>query len=141
MLTALLGTMAFFSCKKEAAGHNFKNDLSEVKGSLEGKKLIGSITAVTEDNESALIFNNGNELVIIGIPKSESLDAGTIKFAELIVSKYGVIIKDVSKNEVWLLANNDEESKRKFESVRAFFPDAKHNATIFDLIEINTGQE
>jgi hypothetical protein len=140
ILTTLLCVLAFFSCKKEDATHA-KKDLNEVTASLGGTKLTGSITIVTEGNESAIMFNNPDKLVIIGLAESESFRAGTMNSAELIVSRYGVIVKDESKNEVWLLANNDEESKSKFEYVRTFLPKAKYTATIFNIMEINTGKE
>ena len=140
IITALWCMLAFFSCKKEDADNYSKKDSNEVAVSLEGTKLTGSITIVTEDNESAIMFDNSDKLVIIGLAESESLRAGTINSAELIVSKYGVMVKDVAKNEVWLLANNDEESKRKFEYVRTLLPNAKYSSTVFNIMEINTGK-
>lgn len=141
LLTTLLCALTFFSCKKEAVNHASTNDLAAVARNLEGTKLTGSITVVTEENESAILFNNADKLVVIGTPKSNSLYAGTIASAELIASKYGVVVKDVSKNKVWLLANGDEESKRKFEAIRASFPQAHYQATLFNVIEINTEKE
>lgn len=140
ILTTLLYALAFFSCKKEDANHS-KKDLNEVAASLGGTKLTGSITIVTEGNESAIVFNSTDKLVIISLQESESLRAGTINSAELIISRYGVMVKDVAKNEVWLLSNNDKESKTKFEHARSLFSNAKFNATLFNVMEINTGKE
>jgi len=127
ILTSLLCVLTFFSCKKEATDHYSKNDLNKATTKLNGTKFIGNITTVTEGDEAALVFSSANKLVIVGLAESGILHTGEIKLAELIVSKYGVVVKDVSKNEVWLLANNDEESKRKFEHVRAIFPNGKYN--------------
>ena len=140
LIMALLCTLTF-SCKKEAGSHAATNDLAAAARNLEGTQLTGSITVVKEEGESALLFNNANKLVVVGLPECNSLPAGTIEPAELIVSKYGVVAKDVVKNKVWLLANRDEPSKRKFESIRAPFPNANYLATVFNIIEINTGKE
>jgi hypothetical protein len=137
-LAVFLSALAFFSCRKEATGHDSKNDLSEAVMSLSGKKLVGSATIVVEGNESAIVFNNENKLVIIGISKGKPFDTGAINAAELVVSKYGVVVKDISKGAVWLLVNNDDESERKFASLRRFFPSANYSAAVFDVMEINT---
>lgn len=141
ILAAIVCGLAFSSCRKEAVDSPSKNNMTIAAGTLEGTKLTGSIAVVTEDDESAIIFNNADKLVIIGIPKTKRLYTGTIELAELIVSKYGAVVKDVSNNEVWLLPNDDEESSRKFEHVRASLPGANYKTTISGFIEINTGKE
>ena len=141
LLFTLLCAVAFFSCKKEVAGHSSRNDLTVAASTLESTKRTGSITVVTEKGESAFVFESAEKLVVIVVPESPSLPSGTMKPAELIVSKYGVVVKDVSQNKVWLQANGDAESKGKFDALSASFPTAHYGATILDLVEINTGKE
>jgi hypothetical protein len=140
MITAVIAVMFLFSCKKSSVEKvSVKNDMVTAAKMIDGAVLSGTITSESDENEVALNYNNGNKLILITkIADAESININNMQSAEVITSKYGVIIKDVSTNKVFLLANNDLESIKKFEAVQSLFDKNFESATIFGITIVNS---
>ncbi len=140
MITAVIAVMFLFSCKKSSVENvSQKNDMITAAKMIDGTALSGTITSESDENEVALNYNNGNKFILITkIADAESININNMQSAEVITSKYGVIIKDVSTNKVFLLVNNDLESIKKFEAVQSLFDKNFESATIFGITIVNS---
>ena len=129
----------FFSCKKNADAIAPSNDnMDNIAKIIDGNALEGSIAKNSDENGMAIVFNRGSKYVLIEkIPGMPSGDVSSIQSAVLITSKYGVIVKDITNNKVWLLANNDEESLQKFELIKQQLHSSYVSITIFGTTIIN----
>src|SRR5215831_17290208 len=119
-----LGAMVFlFSCKKDLVNRAYsKNDIAEATRVLAGELITGNITSESDKNELALNYNNNNKIILIDkLTNTECPDIGDIKSAEVMISNYGIIIKDLSLNKTFLFMNNDEKSIEKFKSIQLLF--------------------
>jgi hypothetical protein len=129
------------SCKKNAdtVAAPAGNDIQAAAGILNGETLSGNIvTGQGGDNNLVIVFNRGHKYVLIQkIPGIPCETEGEIKSAEMVTSKYGVMIKDDMANKVWLFANNDKESQQKFESVKKQLSGSYVTATVFGTTIIN----
>ena len=65
------------------------------------------------------------------------VNISSIQSAEIINSKYGLILKDAGNNSVFLLSNNDPESMKMFERVKPFFGNIIQSATVFGVAVVN----
>ncbi len=140
MITAVIAVTFLFSCKKNSDENvAVKNDMVTAAKMIDGAVLAGTITSESDESEVALNYNNGNRFILITkIADAESINIDNMQSAEVITSKYGVIIKDVSTNKVFLLANNDLESIKKFEAVQSLFDKNFQSATIFGITIVNS---
>lgn len=140
MITAVLAVMFLFSCKKSSVENvSVKNDMTTAAKMIDGIVFSGTITSESDESEVALNYNNGNKFILImKIPYAESFNINNMQSAEVITSKYGVILKDLSTNKVFLLANNDLESIKKFEAVQSLFDKISQSATIFGTTIVNS---
>jgi hypothetical protein len=139
MVTAVIAIMLLSSCKKNSVENAaVKNDMVTAAKMIDGAVLSGTITSESDESEVALNYNNGNKFILIAkIAGAESIHINNMQSAELITSKYGVIIKNVSTDKVFLLANNDSESIKKFKAVRSLFDKNFQSATIFGITIVN----
>ena len=140
MATAVIAVMLLFSCKKSSVEDiSVKNDMTTAAKMIDGTILSGTITSESDESEVALNYNNGNKFILITkITDAESININNMQSAEVITSKYGVIIKNVSTNKVFLLANNDSESIKKFKALQSLFDKNFQSATIFGTTIINS---
>ena len=113
------------SCKKNETGITTPvssvatDDMGSIAKMMDGDALTGNIAGTADDNSISLVFNKGSRYILIEkIPGMPGVDVNAVDRAVLITSKYGVIVKDVTANKVWLLANNDDESQQKFEAIK-----------------------
>ena len=105
---------------------------------LDGTVLSGNVTTESNENEIALNYNNGNKFILIEkIQGTERISINSIQSAEVITSKYGVILKDLSNNKIFLLTNNDSESLKMFEQVKSLFGKNLQSATVFGVTIVN----
>ena len=139
MITVLVAVMLLFSCKKGAVEPvTVKNDMVEAAKVLDGTVLSGNVTTASNENEIALNYNNGNKFILIEkLPGTEPISINSIQSAEVITSKYGVILKDLSNNKIFLLTNNDSESLKMFEEVKSLFGKNLQSATVFGVTIVN----
>ena len=139
MIIVLVAVMLLFSCKKGSVETvSVKNNMVEAVKVLDGTVLSGNIT--TESNENAIVlnYNNGNKFILIEkIQGTEPISINSIQSAEVITSKYGVILKDLSNNKIFLLTNNDSESLKMFEEVKSLFGKNLQSATVFGVTIVN----
>jgi len=138
MITVLV-VMLLFSCKKGSVETvPVKNDMVEAAKVLDGTVLSGNVTTESNENEIALNCNNGNKCILIEkIQGTEPISINSIQSAEVITSKYGVILKDLSNNKIFLLTNNDSESLKMFEEVKSLFGKNLQSATVFGVTIVN----
>jgi hypothetical protein len=139
MITVLVAIMLLFSCKKGSVEIvSVKNDMAEATKLLGGAVLSGNVTTESNENEIALNYNNGNKFILIEkIQGTEPISINGIKSAEVITSKYGIILKDLSNNKIFLLMNNDSESLKMFEEVKPLFGKNLQSATVFGVTIVN----
>lgn len=139
LTTGILFMVLFFSCKKEDNQiASFKNNMREAANTLDSKVISGTITTESNENEIALNYNNGNKFIVVDkIKNAESFNINSIQSAEIITSEYGVVIKDLTNNKVFLLANNDVKSLKKFETIKSIFANNSQSATIFGVTIVN----
>ncbi len=139
MITALIAAMLLFSCKKSSLETvSVKNDMVEAAKVLGGTVLSGNVTTESNENEIAVNYNNGNKLILIEkIRGSEPITINSILSAQVIISTYGVILKDLSNNKIFFLTNNDSESMKMFEEVKSLFDRNLQSATVFGVTVVN----
>ena len=86
---------------------------------LDSKVISGNIITQSNEGEIALNYNSGGQLILIEKLKGMGfVNIGSIKSAEIITSKFGIILKDAGSNSIFLLANNDAESIKMFERIK-----------------------
>ena len=139
MITVLIAVMLLFSCKKGTVESvTVKDDMVEAAKVLDGMILSGNVTTESNESEIALNCNNGNKFILIEkIQGAEPISINSIQSAEVITSKYGVILKDLSNNKIFLLTNNDAESLKMFEEVKSLFGKNLQCATVFGVTIVN----
>lgn len=139
ILIFLVSTL-FISCKKNipgtaSAGYNM-DKAAKILGT---KKISGSLESISIENELVLNYNKGNRFIFIDkLPGSSGINIAPISSADLIVSDYGVIIKDLNHDKIWLLVNNDEQSARKFEALRSDLIGNYPATKIFGITLVNS---
>ncbi len=139
IITALVAVMFLLSCKKGfVETTSVKNDMAEAAKVLNGKVLSGSVRSETNENEIALNYNNGNKYIFMEkIQDTEPISINSTYLAELITSKYGVVLKDLSNNKIFLLTNNDSKSIKMFEANKSIFARDFQNVVVFGITVVN----
>lgn len=139
MIMVLVSVMLLFSCKKGSVETvSVKNDMVEAAKVLDGTVLSGNVTTESNESEIALNYNNGSKFILIEkLQGTYPININSIQSAEVITSKYGIILKDLSNNKIFLLANNDSESLKMFEEVRSLFGRNLQNTTVFGVTIVN----
>ena len=137
IITILVALLLLSSCKKGSVETvSVKNDMVEAAKILDGTVLSGNVTI--ESSEDEIAFNTGNKFILVGkIQSTEPISINSIQSAEVITSKYGVILKDLSNNKIFLLTNNDSESLKMFEEVKSFFGKNLQSAIVFGVTIVN----
>ncbi len=129
-----------FSCKKNSIDVlPQKNDMSDATKIVDGDLLTGNVTIESDENEVALNYKNGNKFILIAkIPNTPIANITDMQSAEVITSKYGIILKDLSSDKVFFLINNDSESIKRFETVQSLFTTNFQSAKIFGTTIVNS---
>lgn len=140
MITVLIAAVFLLSCKKSSVETvSVKDDMAKAAKVLDGTILSGNIATESDENQIALNYNNGNKFILIEkIQNAEPISINGIQSAEVITSKYGVILKDLSNNKIFLLTNNDSESLKMFEEVKSLFDKTSQSAIVFGVTIVNT---
>jgi hypothetical protein len=70
-----------------------------------------------------LVANSSNEIFFLQNPPAISITAmGDLLHAEMIYSKYGIVIRDTDSDKIWLYPLNDPESREKFNQAKSYLP-------------------
>jgi hypothetical protein len=131
-----------FSCKKPANSDlTSKDDLTKTAALVKGTVLYGSLSSESDDHEVSLTYNDGQKYIILEKLASGANFSANIPSAGLILSKYGVIIKDESKNSYLLLTNNDPTSIEQFKTVESQLSGSVQNSLIYGETLVNADRE
>jgi hypothetical protein len=134
---AIILVIGFLSCKKESSSTVHKYDMAEAARLLNGEQLSGRIAVESSENEVVLNYNKNTYFLIQKLSKDELLDVNSMSSAVIVASKYGLVIRDVTKNTVLLLANNDAESKKRFEAIKPLFGNNSPTVPVFGITIVN----
>jgi hypothetical protein len=120
MVVFSLASGLFISCKKEASrGDPQKTSLNEIASILKARIISGEINAGSDEKKLILSLNNGNRFVIIDkLPHVQTFSVPSVPSGAVLISEFGVVVKNSSNNQTWLMVNNDAESIKKFEEVK-----------------------
>jgi hypothetical protein len=140
-LVAACGVIQF-SCKKPAnSDATAKDDLTETAALVKGKVLYGSITSESDANALNLAYNSGRKYIILQKLAGGPNLSVNIPSAGVILSQYGVVIKDLNKNSYLLFANNDPTSIEQFKTVESQVSGSVQNLLIYGSTIVNNDRE
>ena len=139
MITIVATVLLFCSCKKGSVETvNLNNDMVEAAKLLDGPVLSGNVTTESNETEMVINYNDGNKFILVQkLPSNEQFNINSIKSAEVITSKFGIILKDLINNKIFLLANNDSESLKIFETIKPIFGKNARNTSVFGVTIVN----
>jgi len=142
LLLATTFLMVLMSCKRSADNMNANNTTADdVAKSLDGTILTGNMMMEGDANELMLNYNSGSKIIIISkLKNAEYPNIPNMQAAEIIVSIYGLMLKDATSNQIFLLANNDTESIGKFARVKSILGNRANVVLIFGTTVINNGR-
>jgi hypothetical protein len=137
LLVAVSGL--FISCTKSVEGStDVTKNMDQIARLLGSRTISGSIAAGRSDGELALNYNHGSKIILIDeLAGADHLYVKSMQSADLIISKYGVVILDPSNNTLILMENNDPESIGKFSQVKSLLPAYDDCTRIFGTTVIN----
>ena len=139
MTAILIIVILIFSCKKSSVDSTVKDDMAEAARTWGGEMFSGTITTQGDEEGVVLDYNNGNKIICIeNIKGTEPIRIADIRSAEIITSDYGVILKDVNNNKVFILTTNDPKSAKIAERVKSIFPGNPEAKAIFGVTIIHT---
>ncbi|HMC84610.1 MAG TPA: hypothetical protein VKI61_03760 [Chitinophagaceae bacterium] len=140
-LTILL-LLPVVSCRKnnslqsQASSHN----LLYTAGKLNGVLFSGKLFTQNDEEGMALLCNDGKILIALQkIQSDEITNPGNIEHAEIVYSEFGIIIRDADTNKQWYYIQNDENSKKQFESLEQAV-ERPVTSAIAGTIKINISQ-
>lgn len=141
MAVLFLAGAVVFSCRKNVASETQvarKTQMDEIARLLNGDLRSGSLAGADDENELALDYNNGGQFILVDkLPGAKNIRFRPGSSVELITSRYGIVIRDLGNNKLLLLANNDEESIRRFDAVRSLLQDGYESVMIFGTTLVN----
>jgi hypothetical protein len=131
-----------FSCKKPANNEMMsKDDLAETAALVKGTVLFGSLTGESDADALNLAYNSGRKYIILQKFAGGPNLSVNIRSAGVILSKYGVIIKDLNKNSYLLFTNNDPTSIEQFKTVESQVRGSVQNSLIDGSTIVNNDRE
>lgn len=132
--------MIQFSCKKSVNNDMpSRDDLAEAADVVKGTVLHGSLTSESDDHQIGITYNSGQKYIILDKLAAGNTLTVNIPSAGLILSDYGVIIKDESKNSYLLLAINDPKSILQFKAVESRLNGSIQRVLIYGVTVVNSG--
>lgn len=139
LVIIIISTLTF-SCKKNSVDTiPEKSNMTDAAKVISGNLLTGNLRVESNEEEIALDYNNGDKIILVTkIPKTEVANINNMQSAEVITSKYGIILKDLSNNKIFFLVNNDSESTNKFETVQSLFTTGFQSDKIFGTTIVNS---
>jgi hypothetical protein len=142
--TALIAACGIsqFSCKKSANSDvKANNDLTETAALVKGTVLYGSLTSEGNAHELDLTYNNGRKYIFLARVAGGGNISVNIPSAGVILSNYGVIIKDESKNSYLLLTMNNPTSIEQFKTVQSRLSGSVQKSLIHGVTIVNNDRE
>jgi hypothetical protein len=134
-----LASGLFISCKKEGsqAGPQ-KTSLNEIASILKARIISCEINAGSDEKKLILSLNNGNRFVIIDkLPNVQTFRVPSVPSGAILISEFGVVVKNLSNNQTWLMVNNDAESRKKFEEVKKLLDGACQISLVYGTTVVN----
>jgi hypothetical protein len=123
-LLMLLPILPAASCRKnDAQASKPYLNMQQIASKLDGTLLCGPLTSESDEEGLAIIYDNGkNEgkglIAMEKIPSSLLAVPGRIEHAEIVCSSFGIIVRDIDQNKLWIYMQNDEKSRQKFQSLQ-----------------------
>jgi hypothetical protein len=111
--------------------------LSSLSEILNGTVISGNLISV--QNEGFMV-QYGKETKIFILEKLQNHTNEVpedIKDADVLYCQYGLVISDSKKNQIWVYINNDEESHKKFETVKSRWKGSFRTSVISGSTRIN----
>lgn len=111
--------------------------LSSLSEILNGTIISGNLISLGTEG---FMVQYGRETKIFILEKIQNVSnemPENIKNADILYCQYGLIISDTEKNKIWLYINNDEESHKKFETVKSKWKGSSNTSVISGLTRIN----
>ncbi len=129
----------FISCKKEAAEAGpQKTSMNEIAKILDAGVISGEINTGSDEKELILSCNSRNRFVIIEkLPNVQTSRVPPISSGAMVISEFGVVVKNLSNNQIWLMVNNDAESRKRFEGVKKLLGGACEISLVFGTTVVN----
>jgi hypothetical protein len=127
---------ACLSCRKQAAAPA-SSSLDAITDVLNGHRVNGSLTTEEEGTAFLLDYNRGVSYILIDKLDKTHLNLTPSASAQIITSTYGLVIKDLASNRIWLLANNDPESLKRFETVKTLLQGGYTSTLIYGTTVVN----
>ncbi|HLX92133.1 MAG TPA: hypothetical protein VKR32_10645 [Puia sp.] len=140
MFGALFGLALFCPCGKTTTDLKTDNTatMERIADLLEGNRICGSIRSSENISQLVLNYQNGTKLIIIDkLPSVDEEYISRVQAADLIISKCGVVLRDLSNNTLILMENNDSTSIARFNSVRSIISDNYTSTRIFGVTTVN----
>ncbi len=129
--------MFFYSCKKDTNSvyvPAVNDNMYTIAEIVQGKVFAGRVNSAANDSVLTIDYNNSSQFVFVQeMPGALKVDVPSLPSAEIITSVYGIIIKDGATGKTVLLANNDAESIRRFEEVKAVLKSNYTSSTVFGI--------
>ena len=118
--------MAIFilaACNKnnDAAPNAGKENLAAVAKAVTGELKQGKVSTLS-DSEGMLLQIDDLAIIVAQAPGIKLSELPEMFSGALITSAHGLILKDLTRGNVYFLVNNDEESIRQFKSAVSLFP-------------------
>jgi hypothetical protein len=131
-----------FSCKKAANNEMMsKDDLTETAALVKGTVLFGSLTSESDADALNLAYNSGRKYIILFKLAGGPNLSVNIPSAGIILSKYGVIIKDLNRDSYLLFTNNDPTSIEQFKTAESHVGGSVQNSLIYGSTIVNNDRE
>lgn len=122
LITVMTGAAVLFSCKRNVTPPEAHNNMAAIEQLTGGYLLTGTVTVETGEDALLLNINNGSTQVLVSRMAGNRLaPIHNMTSAQVVVSSHGVVVKDLSNNQVFFFTNNDAESIAQFDKARSLF--------------------
>lgn len=105
-------------------------NLQVVAKAVDGELKQGKVSTLS-DVEGMLLQIDDLTIIVSQTPGSKLSELPEMSSGALITSTHGLILKDLTRGNVYFLVNNDEESIRQFKSAVSLFPSVVSFTKIF----------
>lgn len=128
-----------FSCtKSQEPAQPSTTDIVAAANVLEGEVYTGTIEIFQEEDGVLFSCNDGKTFIALQKLKPDNLPTGeNIEHGEIICSNAGVLVRNVTTNEVWTYVNNDPNSLKEFGKIRTYFSKTPNQSLVHSHIRIN----
>ncbi len=115
----LLLLLPAVACRKNDTRQIPTVSVQTMADALNGEILDGAITTETDEEGLALWCNGGKVLIAIAkLASTAFTNPGNIEQAQVVLSDFGVIIRDAKSNTTWYYIQNNAQSLRRFKQLQ-----------------------